>query len=200
MGLLALSLWAIANVSGTVVARRDIQQFQSLLPHPVGAVAAPDTTDWSEKRLREWRETFTRESPAPLALLRVPRLKIDVAVLEGTDAWTLNRAVGHIDDTALPGAAGNVGIAGHRDGFFRALKDVAVGDIIELDTRTHRERHRVDRVWIVAPEDVWVIDPTDVPSITLVTCYPFYFVGSAPQRYVVRAVRVETVARQPPPS
>ena len=199
LGLFALSVWAVANVSGTVAARRELRDFHSQ-PPTLRAAVVHDTADWSEKRRREWRETLAREAPAALAILRVPRLKIEVAVLEGTDDWTLNRAVGHIEETAMPGAAGNVGIAGHRDGFFRALKDVAVGDIIELDTPTHRERHRVERVWIVAPEDVWVIDPTDVPSITLVTCYPFYFIGSAPQRYIVRAVRVETVAREPPPS
>jgi sortase A len=110
-------------------------------------------------------------------------------VLPGTDDFVLDRAVGHIDDTALPGTNGNIGIAGHRDGFFRGLKDIAAGDPIELETRKGRELYRVERTWIVDPEDVSVLDPTPVQSLTLVTCYPFYFIGSAPQRFIVRAVR-----------
>jgi sortase A len=91
----------------------------------------------------------------------------------------------------LPGASGNSGIAGHRDGFFRGLKDVSPGDTIELDTLEEKQIYRIEQAWIVTPEDVSVLDPTPAQSITLVTCYPFYFVGSAPQRFIVRAVRVE---------
>ena len=110
-------------------------------------------------------------------------------VLEGTDDWTLNRAAGHIADTAAPGSEGNSGIAAHRDGFFRSLKDVRVGDLLELETLRGIARYRIERTWIVEPEDVSVLDPTPGAAVTLVTCYPFYFVGSAPQRYIVRAVR-----------
>jgi sortase A len=128
---------------------------------------------------------------APLAVLRIPRIDLEVAVLEGTSEVTLNRAVGHIEETAVPGMSGNSGIAGHRDGFFRGLKDLGIGDSIELDTLQRKQIYRVERTWIVNPEDVSVLDPTSTQAITLVTCYPFYFVGSAPQRYIVRAVRVE---------
>ncbi len=121
-------------------------------------------------------------------------------MLPGTDDWTLNRAVGHIEGTSAPGTGGNVGIAGHRDGFFRGLQHISVGNVIEVETRGQLERFRIEQTWIVKPEDVWVIDPTDAPSITLVTCYPFYHIGSAPQRFIVRAVRAEMVAKQPPPS
>ena len=100
-------------------------------------------------------------------------------------------ALGHIEDTALPGAVGNAGIAGHRDGFFRGLKDILPGDTIEIDTLVRKEIYRVERTWIVDPSDVSVLDPTPSASLTLVTCYPFYFVGSAPQRFIVRAVRVD---------
>jgi sortase A len=125
---------------------------------------------------------------------------LEVAVLEGTDEWTLNRAVGHIEDTARPGAPGNSGIAGHRDGFFRGLKDIRSGDVLEIETHTGIDRYRVERTWIVEPEDVSVLDPTSTPSITLVTCYPFYFIGSAPQRFIVRAVRTETTGRPKTPA
>ena len=123
-------------------------------------------------------------------MLRIPRLRIEAALLEGTDDATLDRGVGHIEETAPPGTDGNAGIAGHRDGFFRALKDIAEGDAIELQTLGGRETYRVERTWIVEPEDVSVLDPTPSRSLTLVTCYPFYFVGSAPQRFIVRAVSV----------
>ena len=102
--------------------------------------------------------------------------------------------MGHIDDTALPGTDGNSGIAGHRDGFFRGLKDIGPGDAIELETLRGKEVYRVERTWVVDPEDVSVLDPTPTRSLTLVTCYPFYHVGPAPQRYIVRAVRTDTAA------
>ena len=124
-------------------------------------------------------------------MLRIPKIRLEVAVLPGTDDRTLDRAVGHIEDTALPGADGNSGLAGHRDGFFRGLKDIAPGDAIVLETLQGTEAYVVERTWIVNPEDVSVLDPTPTRSLTLVTCYPFYFVGSAPQRFIVRAVRVD---------
>jgi sortase A len=145
--------------------------------------------------MRAWRDTPVGETAAPLAVLRIPGIALEVAVLEGTDEWTLNRAVGHIEDTALPGTEGNAGIAGHRDGFFRGLEDIRSGDVIQIETFTSVDMYRVERAWIVDPEDVSVLDPTASPSITLVTCYPFYFVGSAPQRFIVRAVRTQSTPR-----
>ena len=130
-------------------------------------------------------------APPPLAVLRIPKIRLEVAVLPGTDDFTLNRAVGHIEDTALPGTDGNSGIAGHRDGFFRGLKDIEPLDAIELETLRGKELYHVERTWVVTPEDVSVLDATPKRSITLVTCYPFYHVGPAPQRYIVRAALAE---------
>jgi sortase A len=114
-----------------------------------------------------------------------------VPVLEATDDVSLNRAVGHIADTARPGTDGNSGIAGRGDGFFRGLKDITPGGAIQLETLRATEVYRVERTWIVDPEDVSVLDPTPTRSLTLVTCYPFYFVGSAPRRFIVRAALAE---------
>ena len=111
-------------------------------------------------------------------------------MLNGTDDRTLDRAVGYIEGTAQPGTVGNLGIAGHRDGFFRGLKDIAAGDVIEVDTRQRTDVYRVERTWVVNPEDVSVLDQTSTPALTLVTCYPFYFIGAAPRRFIVRAVLV----------
>jgi sortase A len=152
--------------------------------------APPDQQLWSPERVKAFSESLLHPGPAPIAILRIRRLGVDVAVLEGTDDATLNRGAGHIEDTAAPGDNGNAGIAAHRDGFFRPLKDIRADDELEIETRRGVTRYRVERTWIVDPEDVSVLDPTPVPAVTLVTCYPFYFVGSAPQRFIVRAVRI----------
>jgi sortase A len=149
---------------------------------------APDQSLWSPERIAAWRTASNGPSPPPLAILRIPRLRIEVPVLGGTDDVSLNRAVGHIEETATPGTDGNSGIAGHRDGFFRGLKDIAPGDALHLETPGGIQVYRVERIWVVEPEDVSVLDPTPARSITLVTCYPFYFVGPAPRRFIVRAV------------
>jgi len=148
----------------------------------------PDLSLWSPERIVAWRKAVGEPAATALAVLRIPRIGIEVPVLPGTDDRTLDRAVGHIDDTALPGADGNSGIAGHRDGFFRGLKDIAEGDAIELETAKGKEIYRVERTWVVDPEDVSVLDPTPMRVLTLVTCYPFYYIGPAPRRFIVRAV------------
>jgi sortase A len=123
-----------------------------------------------------------------MAVLRIPSLKLEVPILEGTDDATLDRGVGHIAGTALPGVAGNLGIAGHRDGFFRVLKDITAGDTIEVETLAGTKRYVVESLFLVYPKDIWVLEPAQTSQVTLVTCFPFYFQGSAPQRFIVRAV------------
>ncbi len=118
-------------------------------------------------------------------------------IVEGTDDDSLNRAVGHIAGTSKPGMEGNSGIAGHRDGFFRGLKDIAQGDVIQLETLGATQSYRVERTWIVDPEDVSVLDSTPTRSLTLVTCYPFYFIGSAPRRFIVRAALAAQTSDSP---
>jgi sortase A len=193
-GIAAIGFWAIAGVSGRVGAHRELERFEALQSETDAVVGSPDLSLWSPERIRAWQDSQKRAA-YPLAVLRIPRIGLEVPVLGGTDEWTLNRAVGHIEDTARPGAEGNSGIAGHRDGFFRGLKDVHSGDVLEIDTLGSTDRYRVERTWIVQPEDVSVLEPTMSPSVTLVTCYPFYFVGSAPQRFIVRAVRTESAPR-----
>jgi sortase A len=122
--------------------------------------------------------------------MEIPRLSLSTVVAEGVDKRTLRRAVGHIPGTALPGQRGNVGIAGHRDTFFRSLKDIHVEDIIVLTTVWGEYRYRVVSSRVVSPDDVAVLHPTSNEVLTLVTCYPFYFVGPAPDRFIVRAERV----------
>jgi len=191
VGLSCLTGAAMMYVAGTLGARHDLERFAVLRAASPLQADQPDLSLWSPERINAWRKALADPSPAPLAVLRIPRIRLEVAVLEGTDEFTLNRAVGHIADTALPGTDGNSGIAGHRDGYFRGLKDIGPGDAIELETMSGRGIYSVERTWIVDPENVSVLDPTSMPSVTLVTCFPFYYVGSAPQRFIVRAIRRE---------
>ena len=141
-----------------------------------------------------------RTKPAPSAgvvigKLEAPSVKMSTTVLEGSDDGTLSRGAGHIEDTPLPGEAGNVGIAGHRDTVFRPLKKIQVGDPLELTTADRLYRYRITKTLIVGPDDVYVLDPTKTPTITLVTCYPFEYIGHAPRRFIVQAELVKEEAR-----
>jgi LPXTG-site transpeptidase (sortase) family protein len=123
-----------------------------------------------------------------LGRLDIPSVGLSVAVLQGTSSRVLRRGPGHIEGTPLPGEPGNSGIAGHRDTFFRELKDIRRDDEIQLQTANGLFRYQVDWVKVVEPNDTTVLEPsTPESTLTLVTCYPFYFVGSAPNRFVVRA-------------
>jgi sortase A len=136
----------------------------------------------------------TLEAPATgsvIGKLIAPGLGLSVTVLEGSDDATLARGAGHIEDTPFPGDRGNVGIAGHRDTIFRALRRVKVGDEFDVKTATGLYRYRVRRSLIVKPEDVYVLDPTEKPTLTLVTCWPFEFIGHAPKRFIVQADAID---------
>lgn len=124
-----------------------------------------------------------------VGMLDVPRLALTTPVVEGDDDDTLKRAVGHLPDTPMPWETGNSALAGHRDGLFRPLKDVKVGDEIRFRTTRDEFIYRVTKTSIVMPDDVSVLAPQSEPSLTLITCYPFYYVGSAPKRFVVQAER-----------
>ena len=186
-GVVGLVAWGTYHLWAHAAARLDVERFvthQDVAPQ----AGTPDQSLWSSERIVAWRKAVGESAAPPLAVLRIPKLRLEVPVLPGTDDRTLDRAVGHIEDTPLPGADGNSGLAGHRDGFFRGLKDIAEGDVIELETAKVKEVYRVERTWVVDPEDVWVLDPTPTRALTLVTCYPFYYIGPAPRRFIVRAV------------
>jgi len=146
------------------------------------------------------REVATHQSSEPqrsddaLAQLDIPKAGLSVMVMDGTDDATLRVAVGHIPGTRLPGPAGNVGLAGHRDSFFRGLSKLRIGDEITLTTREDTLHYTVESMRIVSPDDVSVLQDTSYPALTLVTCYPFYYVGPAPQRWIVAARLTSTAA------
>lgn len=126
-----------------------------------------------------------------LGRIEIPRLNLAVVILQGTTAQTLRLGAGHIDGTAFPGEPGNVGIAAHRDTFFRPLQNIRAGDEILLQTASGFSSYRVESLQIVDPSDVAVLAPSSAPTLTLVTCYPFHFIGSAPERFIVRARIIE---------
>ena len=131
----------------------------------------------------------------PIARLIVPRLGISVVVAEGTDSTTLRRAIGRIPSSAMPGEPGNVALAGHRDTFLRPLADIRAGDTLVLESPSARYAYRVESIEIVEPHDTRVLGDADYPALTIVTCYPFRYVGPAPQRFVVHARQIEDMAQ-----
>ena len=207
LGLVLIAIYATAYVHRTILSRAELKHFRNLQPEQpvVTADHFPPVTQfkldlslWSQKRIAEYEQSLTGYVDPPLAVLRISKVHLEAPVLDGTDDLTLNRGLGHIVGTDRPGEEGNIGIAGHRDGFFRVLKDVSPGDTIELATPKRVVTYVVDQIVLVRPDDVSVLQPRSRPSLTLVTCYPFYFVGSAPQRYIVQASveRSESPIRQ----
>jgi sortase A len=197
-GLTLLTVWVAARLHRTIASRAAIAEFEaqnSTAPSnkapasldPVLGVPV-DFRLWSAKRISAYEDSLARKEDAPLAILRIPKINLAVPIFNDTDDLTLNRGVGRIIGTAQVGTPGNLGIAGHRDGFFRGLQSIAPGDVLELVRRGHLDRYSVSQIRIVTPEDTSVLNPTGVPTLTLVTCFPFYFVGHAPKRYIVTAL------------
>lgn len=154
----------------------------------------PDQTTWSRGRIQAHAAQASEPQESlslPAAVLRIPRLRLEVPVYADASERNLNRGAGLVAGTATPGDAGNVALAAHRDGYFRVLEKVVIGDVVQLDSPSGHLQYRVTGISIVEPTDLWPLAATDVPTVTLVTCYPFYFVGSAPQRYIVQAVVVD---------
>jgi sortase A len=126
-------------------------------------------------------------APSPIALLEIPRLNLSTAVLSGDDAATLDVAIGHLPDTPKPWEPGNTAFAAHRDGLFRSLRHVRVGDAVHVRTQHGDWTYTVRETKIVMPDDLSVLNPTPTQTLTLITCYPFNFVGTAPRRFIVHA-------------
>jgi sortase A len=148
-----------------------------------------------ERLLRDRQQAESEHAPTVAAdgligRIEIPRLLLSVIVAEGIDKTTLRRAVGHIPGTALPGQPGNVGLAGHRDTFFRPLKDLKLKDEVLISTLKGDFKYEVESLRVVEPENVGVLAPSGENVLTLVTCYPFYYFGPAPQRWIVRARQV----------
>ncbi len=195
VGLTLLAIYGTIRIYSRVSSRAALRQFAAAdkkadRPSPPGVPPGPGDVDfslWSDKRVAAYRKSLDLMFDEPAAVLSIPSLQLEVPVFDGTDELILNRGVGRIIGSAGFGQPGNIGIAGHRDGFFRCLKDIRIGDRIELATHASKMAYAVESIAVVTPEDVSVLQPRERPAITLVTCYPFYFVGDAPRRYIVRA-------------
>jgi sortase A len=157
----------------------------------IASLPPADQSLWSHKRVVAYAEA-QRAGDAPQALLRIPKLTLEVPIYGDTSDFNLDRGAGRIAGTAELDQSGNVGIAAHRDGFFRKLKDVELGMEIYIDRGGRSQRYHVTEISIITPEESAVLAPTVSPSVTLVTCYPFYFVGSAPKRFIVHGELDET--------
>jgi sortase A len=202
--LTLLSVWGAARLHSVVSSKAAVAQFEAEAKRQASAdhnstsplesiLNAPvDFRLWSPKRVAAYQDSLTQMSDRPLAVLRIPKINLEVPVFNDTSDLTLNRGVGRILGTAQVGEEGNLGIAGHRDGFFRGLQSISQGDSIELVAPARSDRYVVSEIRIVTPDDVSVLHPTAVPTITLVTCFPFYFVGHAPKRYIVIATLAGT--------
>ena len=179
----------------------------------VGAYLFEQTTQTAARALAWWGFPTERSAPAPparapAAILRnvpidgligrltIPRLRLTAIIREGAGEATLRAALGHIPSTPMPGQPGNVGVAGHRDTLFRSLRGIRKDDLIVLETLRERYVYRVAATRIVGPAEVSVLDPTSQPELTLVTCYPFYYVGPAPDRFIVHARQIGAGAPQ----
>ena len=197
-GAVLLGLYAVPTVYGNVMSRIAVAQFR----HQSAANSL-----WDPARVQAHQASLSVSFAPPEAVLRVPKVGIEVPLLEGTSDLAMNRGVGHVAGTALPGQPGNLAISGHRDGFFRPLKDVVLGDLIEVDrparpgeistSGQHTDRYVVRNIRIVSPSDTSVLHRTADSTLTLITCYPFYYIGPAPGRYIVQASLLPTSPAAP---
>lgn len=181
MVALAASVW-IDGFTSSRSALADFNEMQDRLTLD-RSQAAPDTAGL--------HDTLSAEAGSTLGVLLIQSVGIEVPVFDSTSRTALNRGSGYVNGTALPGTAGNVAIAGHRDTFFRGLKDIQIGASVRLTTLNGSQDFRVSEINVVDPLDVSVLEPTDQTVLTLITCYPFYFVGPAPERFIVRATLLD---------
>jgi sortase A len=180
-GVLILGYCGFVLLDANVYQARETRQFQQQVRD-----FKPGIAGGGRVRPASYRSSVGE----PLGEIELTRIGVTAIILEGTSDRILRRAVGHIPGTALPGRPGNVAIAGHRDTFFRALRNVREDDEITVSTLEGSYRYRVDSIKVVGPEDIQVLDNSGGDILTLVTCYPFYFVGPAPRRFIVRAQKI----------
>jgi sortase A len=187
---------AASTISDQTATQTKTQTATNSAPvNPAGEVASfdvdvdpPDQSLWSSGRIASYAASLKAETSEVIGLFSIPRLDLEVPLYDKASDLHMDRGIARIEGTAQPGAAGNMGIAGHRDGYFRVLKDIRFGDEMIVTSVNGPQTYRVEQLMIVDPSAVEVLDPTEEAAITLVTCYPFYFVGHAPERFIVRAV------------
>jgi sortase A len=204
LGIASLGMWGYSSLARVLYQAYESRSFD----RAAGSSAPLDRSAPAvELRSNDGIASIGRVDRAPaseppfsteiIGRLSVPKLHLSAMVREGIDANTLRLAVGHIPTTALPGQAGNVGVAGHRDTFFRGLKDLKAKDVIQFSTPNGRFNYEVESLKVVEADNVGVLAPSGENSLTMVTCYPFSYVGPAPKRFVVTARQVSPQVRSP---
>ena len=181
IGTLMSGAYAIAVIAGEAGRQADLEAFSA---------PAPDQSLWSRTRINEFAASRGLVVEPPVGVLRIPSLDLTVPVYPDESELHLNRGIGLVSGSGSPDGGGNAAIAGHRDGYFRVLMNIKPGDLIEIETRLRTHRYRVNAIDIVEKTDTSLLADTEEPTLTLVTCYPFYFVGNAPQRFLVRGTYV----------
>lgn len=184
VGILLLGYCAFVLVDSWLFQRREARRLDSILRDRQNALTHPTA-------IAPTSVQPTIGLDGLVGRIVIPRLGVSAVVVEGVDKPVLRRAAGHIPGTAFPGQIGNIGIAAHRDAYFRPLRNIRRDDLVALTTLRGEFRYRVVSTKIVNPEDVAVLDPDGTEILTLITCYPFYFVGPAPNRFIVRAERID---------
>jgi len=196
VAIACLGIYGYASLERVLYQTYESREFDRVPDRTAAALAAPDGQ--IAPAVRASRKSISLPRPTALiGRLSVPRLHLSAMVGEGIDGKTLNRAIGHIPMTALPGETGNVGVAGHRDTFFRGLKDLKTRDKIQFATPKGAFVYEVESMVVVEPADVAVLAPSNENILTMVTCYPFSYIGAAPKRFVVRARQVSPLAQTP---
>lgn len=176
MGVACFVWWGVVSVQAT-----RYQSQQRAILEQMDVTEHPDVTPPS-----------VLPPGALVGSLDIPRLGLSAVIAEGDEDATLKVAIGHLSDTPLPWHDGNSALAGHRDTFFRPLQQIRVGDELRVSTSHGNFQYHVRETMVVGPNDVWVLEPTDRPTLTLITCYPFNYVGKAPRRFIVKAERTST--------
>lgn len=186
-GIVCLGIFLWDQVATQLEQRQANAELEQVIEESREAPKQPETVEPGNKTPARER---TVKRGGIVGRVEIPRLNIAAVVRSGVDYMTLKRSVGHVPTTALPGQPGNVGLAAHRDSFFRNLRGVRKGDVIRIITPEGKFEYQVQSTTVVMPKNVEVLDPTKENALTLVTCYPFNYVGSAPKRFIVRARQV----------
>ena len=193
IGIVCLGYYVYVSAESALYQAYETRELDAILSSgpaasPVASPKRPDSyAAKAEPASPKRPDSYAAKAGGMLGRLEIPRLRVSAIVRSGTDSRTLRLAIGHIGGTARPGEPGNVGLAAHRDTFFRRLGEIRPNDQVRIVTAQGTYTYRVDGTTIVEPDDTWVLDQTDSPALTLITCYPFRYIGSAPQRFIVRA-------------
>lgn len=201
IGIFLLSLSAHQSLLQGPVANKSVQQFlhqasaeSAVAPPSLAVPASIDTRLWSATRIQDFTKAGESAADELIGVMSISGLSLDAPIYSGATDDNLDRGLAWLSKTAALDSVGNTAIAGHRDSFFRVLKDIKTGEGIAITTLSGVRRYRVTNIQIVLPSQVEVLAPTDHSQLTLITCYPFYFVGSAPERYIVTATE-DTLAQ-----